>query len=177
MCAGHSRMCSRRTLCLFCRFPSVSLCPLQYSVPKILASWVSQPLQVCPLAPRDGKRGQDLPPCCGGRKFMRLPTRTIVESLPCLPSFPVLRCLLSTVWQPFVFTYFVHGLLASSGRENLVLVSPSWLEVNVQNRSVFSEPFVKIFANIFTCETQTPIKLYMPFLAGFFLHPLEKSPF
>lgn len=140
MYAGHSLTYSRRILCLLCSFPSVSLCPLQYSGHLGLPA----PSGLSP-SPRDGKHGQDLPPCCGGRKFTRLQTRTIVGSLPCLPSFPVLLCLMSTVWQPLVSTCFVHVLLVLSRRENLVLVIPSWLDVNVQNRPVFSEHFVKNF--------------------------------
>lgn len=111
------------------------------------------------LPPGMCKQGLDLPPCCGCRKLISLQTRAIIGSLPCLPSFPVLHFLMSTVWQPLVFTYFVHVVSVSSGRENLVVVIPSWLEVNVQNRPVFSVSFVKIFANVFTCETQMPIKL------------------
>lgn len=127
MCAGH--------LHTYLHYLTVFLLCLSLSSP-ILCSENSGHLgllapSAISLPPGMCKYGMDLPPCCGARKLTRLQTRVTVGSLPCLPSFPILRCLMFTVWQPLVFTYFVHVLLVSSGRENLVLVILSWLEVNI----------------------------------------------
>lgn len=155
MYAGRLLTYSRRILCLLCSFPSVSLCPLQYSghlalpAPSGLSpcpqGWQAWPGSLSLLWRQEIHKSANQDNC-------GIPSLSSIFSCPSLPD---IHCPATSCFS----TCFVHILLVLSRRENLVLVIPSWLDVNVQIRPVFSEPFVKIFANIFTCETQIPTKL------------------